>query len=140
MHPRNSIRPATRAMLILVGLSITSVACAVDLSGYDGQQLFGRFCASCHGPIGLGDGPVASSLAVEVPDLTRIAKRHGGQFPNERLYQIIDGRLTRPPHGTREMPVWGREFLRADGDDPAALTRAQEVIGKMVEYLRSIQK
>ncbi len=75
-----------------------------------------------------------------VPDLTRIAKRHGGQFPTERMYQIIDGRLTRPPHGTRDMPVWGWEFSRVDGDDAAAKARADEVIAKLVEYLRSVQK
>jgi mono/diheme cytochrome c family protein len=113
---------------------------AVDLSSYNGEQLFTRFCASCHGTTALGDGPVSPAIKVIVPDLTRIAKRHGGTFPAERVHQIIDGRLTRPPHGSREMPVWGWEFLRVDGDDPAAQQRAEDLITRMVEYLRSIQK
>ncbi|MEO8223448.1 MAG: c-type cytochrome [Gammaproteobacteria bacterium] len=43
--------------------------------GYSGAQLFQRFCASCHGPAGYGDGPVVESLNVVIPDLTRLAKR-----------------------------------------------------------------
>jgi mono/diheme cytochrome c family protein len=124
----------------VVALGFAANCQAVDLSGYTGEQLFTRFCASCHGTTAMGDGPVAPALNAAVPDLTRIAKRHGGNFPAERLHQIIDGRLTRPPHGTRTMPVWGWEFLTADGDSPEARLRAEELIGRMVEYLHSIQK
>jgi len=119
---------------------LAAQAHAVELSSYTGAELYQRFCASCHGKTGTGDGPVASSLAVVTPDLTRIAKRHGGNFPAERIYQIVDGRLTRPPHGTRDMPVWGWEFLRVDGDDPAAKQRAQDLIGRLVEHLRLMQR
>lgn len=121
-------------------LMLTAPSHAVELSSYTGEQLYKRFCASCHGVTGMGDGPVSSSLAVVTPDLTRIAKRHGGNFPAERIYQIIDGRLTRPPHGTRDMPVWGWEFLRVDGDDLAARQRAQELIGRLVEHVRAMQR
>jgi mono/diheme cytochrome c family protein len=129
-----------RLWLALIITTAAHSAAAVDLSSYNGEQLFNRFCASCHGVGAKGDGPVSSALATVPPDLTRIAKRHGGEFPTERVYQIIDGRLTRPPHGTREMPVWGWEFLRVDGDDPTAKARAEEVISRLVGYLRSVQK
>jgi mono/diheme cytochrome c family protein len=130
-----------RPLGIAIALYLTAAQVhAVDLSSYNGQQLFMRFCASCHGATGMGDGPVASSFTVMVPDLTRISKRQGGTFPADRIHQIIDGRLTRPPHGTREMPVWGWEFLRVDGDDPAARQRADDLITRLVEYLRSIQR
>jgi mono/diheme cytochrome c family protein len=56
---------------------------AEDLSAYDGSQLYQRFCASCHGVHGLGDGSVAPSLKISVPDLTHIARRHGGKFPTD---------------------------------------------------------
>jgi mono/diheme cytochrome c family protein len=130
------VRPLALAALLFSAAS----ANAVELSNYTGQELYKRFCASCHGITGEGDGPVASSMKVMTPDLTRIAKRQSGKFPAERLHQIIDGRLTRPPHGTRDMPVWGREFTMVDGDDEAARQRAEELIQKLVEHLRSIQK
>jgi mono/diheme cytochrome c family protein len=129
-----------RMLAATIALGFAASSQAVELSSYTGEQLFNRFCASCHGTTALGDGPVAPAIKVIVPDLTRITKRHGGNFPTDRIHQIIDGRLTRPPHGTREMPVWGWEFLRADGDSPDARQRAEELITRMVEYLRSIQK
>jgi hypothetical protein len=42
-----------------------------------------------------------------VPDLTLLARRHGGTFPEDEVRKIIDGRTTLPPHGSREMSVWG---------------------------------
>jgi mono/diheme cytochrome c family protein len=134
-----SVASLARTLFLATALLCDS-AQAVDLSTYTGPELYKRFCASCHGVTGEGDGPVASSIKVMTPDLTRIAKRQNGRFPAERLHQIIDGRLTRPPHGTREMPVWGREFNMADGDDEAAQMRTEELIRKLVEYLQSIQK
>jgi mono/diheme cytochrome c family protein len=127
-------------LTVLVSLGFAANCRAVDLSSYTGEQLFIRFCASCHGSTATGDGPVAPELKAIVPDLTRIAKRQGGKFPAERIHQIIDGRLTRPPHGARDMPVWGWEFLTADGDSPAARQRAEELITRMVTHLRTIQK
>jgi mono/diheme cytochrome c family protein len=129
-----------RILAALSALGFAANSYAVDLSSYTGEQLFTRFCASCHGTTASGDGPVAPELKSIVPDLTRIAKRQGGKFPADRIHQIIDGRLTRPPHGSRDMPVWGWEFLAADGDSPAARERAEELITRMVEYLRTIQK
>lgn len=90
----------------------------------------------CHGRSGFGDGPVASQLKVLVPDLTRIAKRHGGVFPAEDVRRIIDGRSVHMAHGTRTMPVWGYDFRAGAGTDSAA---SDELVRRLVEYLRSIQ-
>lgn len=46
------------AIFALAGLP----AFAQDLSGYDGPQLYRRFCASCHGKGGEGDGPQGHAL------------------------------------------------------------------------------
>jgi|ERR1019366_4366691 mono/diheme cytochrome c family protein len=126
------------AAAALAMLLITSCP-AEDLSRYDGAQLYQRFCASCHGIQGFGDGPVASSIKSMLPDLTRIAKRHGGAFPAAQLRRIIDGRDVQPAHGTREMPVWGYEFRRALASDSSGSQSADELIGRLVDYLRSIQ-
>jgi len=128
---------------VLVALIVSSVATsatkAEDLSGYSGPELYRAYCASCHGVEGRGDGPVASSLSVEVPDLTQIAHRQGGRFPADQIRKIIDGRTTMPPHGTRAMPVWGRAFRAAAVNAPQGEAQADRLVELLVRYLRSIQ-
>jgi mono/diheme cytochrome c family protein len=126
-------------VLLLAATFLAPVAVAEDLSTYSGEELFGRFCASCHGLKGEGEGPVAPFFRVAPPDLTEIARRHGGEFPYERVREIIDGRKILAPHGWREMPVWGREFITAEGDTPEGRARADALINRLVDYLRSLQ-
>jgi len=113
---------------------------ADEAPDYSGAELYRVFCASCHGAHAHGNGPVAGSLKVKAPDLTRIARRRDGHFPDETITQIIDGREPRTAHGTRDMPVWGQEFYGMSGDDPARRARSDELIARMVDYLRSIQR
>jgi mono/diheme cytochrome c family protein len=106
----------------------------------DGRTLFGQFCVSCHGTTARGDGPVAPALRMAVPDLTTLRQRSGGRFPTDRVTETIDGRAVLPAHGTREMPVWGYELeARSAADSPGRAT-AQALTGRLVEYLRSIQR
>ena len=56
-----------------------------------GDNLYGMYCASCHGEDAKGHGPMAKWLKVPPPDLTRIAARNGGTFPLERVDRIISG-------------------------------------------------
>lgn len=109
------------------------------LSDYSGQEIFQRFCSSCHGESGRGDGPVAATLAVSVPNLTELSRRYGDRFPAQELRETIDGRNLVIAHGARTMPVWGYEFWWEDGADIEAETTARETIDKLVEYIRSIQ-
>ena len=109
---------------------------APDMSG---AELYRVFCASCHGVEARGDGPVASTLAPTVPDLTRIAKRNGGTFPTERVRATINGQAIPRAHGTRAMPVWGWDFYAINREDPARRKRVNELIGRLVDYLASIQ-
>src|SRR5690606_37781376 len=106
-----------------------------------GLEMYQRLCASCHGVDGKGDGPVSSLIKIGVPDLTRIAYRDGGEFPAEDVRRTIDGRFERRAHGPRDMPVWGWEFYGAvNSDDAAERARVDAMIGRMVDYLRSIQE
>src|SRR4051812_8959125 len=75
-----------------------------------GQRDFMTYCASCHGETAVGDGTVAEYLAVKAADLTKLARKYGGKFPEERVAQIIDGRQTLRVHGTSAMPIWGDWF------------------------------
>ncbi len=113
---------------------------AVTLEDYSGEELFWRFCGSCHGSEARGDGPVSRSLNVAVPDLTTIERRYG-EFPAAAIRDVIDGRgIDRRAHGTREMPVWGYEFWVEEGGDVNAQRAVRDAINKLVEYLRSIQR
>ena len=118
---------------------ITRTSVGADYTTYSGEKLFQRFCAACHGTQAKGDGPVASSLAVQVPNLRELSLRNKGTFPAEKIVRIIDGRTLLNPHGSRSMPVWGDEFLRAEAGDPVAEQETADMIKKMVEYLHSIQ-
>lgn len=124
---------------ILAGM-VCAVSAGQELNGYTGQGLFKEYCASCHGVDGHGNGPVAASLKGKVPDLTRIAARHGGKFPADQVRTMIDGRTIVPPHGSRDMPVWGWAFKVPGANDPQTEYRVQGLIGLLVEYLSTIQK
>jgi mono/diheme cytochrome c family protein len=125
--------PVLSALALAVTLGLPTPGSAEELGGYTGAQLYKRFCASCHGPEGAGDGPVAATLRIRPPDLAGIMNRHGGQFPEETLRQILDGRSGVAAHGGRDMPVWGAELKQA-GADPDVL------IARLVGQLRAMQK
>ncbi len=126
-------------VMVLAGCASGAVL-AGEFSDYSGRQLYGRFCASCHGEAGFGDGPVAPALKVMIPDLTRMYQRSGGKFPEERVRRIIDGRQVYPIHGTRYMPVWGQELWLEEGANQQAADDVKKMVDRLVEYLRSIQQ
>jgi len=106
----------------------------------EGAELYRLHCAGCHGAAGHGDGPVAPLMAITVPDLTRIAARRGGRFPEDEVARIIDGLSPLAAHGTRHMPVWGYEFYSSDSDDETALRQATERVERLTRFLGSIQQ
>lgn len=124
--------------LLLLLAAAPASAQPFGLEDLSGGELFARFCASCHGESGRGDGPVAATLNTLVPDLTRIAERYGS-FAADDVRQTIDGRSLVVAHGTRFMPVWGYEFWVEEGADITAEGAAREFIDRIVEYLRTIQ-
>lgn len=131
---------AVAVVVVLVLLLIATVtARAQDFSEYSGAQLYQRFCASCHGEKGFGDGPVSKSLNVMVPDLTRIAKRQNGVYPEAKVRQIIDGRQLLAAHGTRTMPVWGYEFESQNGATAGGAKKTELIVQRLADHVRSMQ-
>jgi mono/diheme cytochrome c family protein len=104
-----------------------------------GETLYRRYCASCHGVLGDGTGPVAPSLALRPSDLTRLAERHGWPLPKELLARYIDGREQVPAHGSREMPVWGRRLYEGVQPGPGLEGAKAVVIWAILDYLETIQ-
>jgi mono/diheme cytochrome c family protein len=127
----------------LFAIVLACIACdafAADDVSKSGKELYERYCASCHGVTGRGDGPVARSLRVEVPDLTRYAERHGDFFDRALVEQVIDGRHVIGAHGSRAMPVWGEDFSRAQLGDPNAERATRIAITRLADYLWQLQR
>lgn len=84
-------------------------------------------------------------LRTSPTDLTVLTKNNQGVFPTKRLYEVIEGAAV-PSHGSREMPIWGREYRVEDAQryheargsyDAQALVRAR--ILALLEYINRIQ-
>ena len=87
------------------------------IDSVDGPALFKAYCAVCHGTDARGAGPMSVSLKVAPADLTRIAARNGGVYPQARVERVISGEeLITGGHGTRAMPVWGPIFSQIAWD------------------------
>ncbi len=108
------IRKVGAAVLILavvaVGAVIYSLARRSTEVPAHGQELYTRYCASCHGVGGKGDGRAAEALEPRPTDLTRLRERYGGSSPLREIMAAIDGRRPVRAHGDSVMPVWGVVF------------------------------
>jgi hypothetical protein len=72
-----------------------------------------------------------------------MSKNNNGTFPFWAAYEIVDGRSGVGAHGTREMPVWGKEFYQSSRDGSQGISTETIVRGQIMElliYLRSIQQ
>lgn len=135
-----------RSQIVTVGISFgVFLALAPAASAQDekvvtrtgGSSLFRTYCAACHGAEAKGDGSIASSLRVAPPDLTLLAKRAKGTFPEEEVHRIIDGRKPVKGHGGPDMPVWGDAFKAST--EGYSEEKVKEKIEALVDFLKSIQ-
>jgi len=130
---------ATRLVAGIIVLSCSTTALAGQgATAPTGSGLFVNHCVSCHGPQAKGNGPMVSVLQIKPADLTTIAKRNGGKFPTDVVFQTIDGRKPVRGHGGQGMPVWGDTFQRVEGGATPDVARAR--IDALVRYLESIQQ
>ena len=132
-------------VLGLAALCLTASALA-QTAKYDwGRSEYLSNCAVCHGVTGKGDGPYRDFINKSPSDLTTLAKRNGGVFPIDRVYATIDGREMVKWHGTRDMPIWGADFVVSATNqasefyyDPEVIARSKILI--LVDYLYRIQE
>lgn len=99
-----------------------------------GKIEYASKCAVCHGLDAKGDGPFARQLKTAPADLTQLAKRNGGVFPEGTVNETIDGTKDVEAHGPRDMPIWSYKY--GGGNYPGRKTRQQALI----DYLRHIQE
>jgi len=102
-----------------------------------GKKTYTEYCASCHGEDGKGVGPAASALKTPPSDLTTLAKRHAGKFPEDYVSEIV--RFGKPiqAHGSSDMPVWGPIFYARDKFNEVAVRKR---IKNLCAYLATLQE
>lgn len=100
-----------------------------------GAELYKQHCAVCHGNDLKGNGPFPSPYRVP-PDLTTLARRHGGKFPDAYVSNVLRNGAKLPAHSPAEMPVWGTEFEATDRLDKTQVTMR---IKNLTNYIKSLQ-
>jgi mono/diheme cytochrome c family protein len=127
---------------ILAGIILYFATQPTEVVAVQGRDLYLRYCASCHGISGQGDGPVAAALQPPPADLTRLRGRYGEQHPLRQAIAAIDGRLPVRAHGASAMPVWGEVIEREMKDQrigwPQATTVQRERL--IAEYVMTLQR
>lgn len=128
----------TVALMSTAGLAQAQQKPKLDI----GKAEYEARCAVCHGTDGKGKGAYTPYLKSPAPDLTALAKSNRGVFPLQRVYDVIEG--AGPGHGTRDMPVWGREFSVEAAEyygevpyDAQAIVRGRVLA--LAEYLNRLQ-
>jgi len=102
-----------------------------------GKGMYMAYCAACHGADGKGDGPAAPALKATPTNLTMLAAKNGGTFPDAHVMQVIRGDSMTAAHGNKDMPIWGPVFVQIAGHDTA---QVQQRIRNLTKYLESIQE
>ena len=123
---------------LVVAISALAAGCAQQPTRHaSGAETFATHCAACHGQRGEGDGPVASTLSVPVPNLRTLAQRNGA-FPTEWVASKIDGRDLPSAHGDTAMPIWGSVF-DTTGQLFVDAESSKQRIDAVVEFLLELQ-
>jgi mono/diheme cytochrome c family protein len=127
-------------LALALGAGTTAAQGVIDR----GEAQYMRLCAVCHGPTGVGDGPIGQLLAQKPRNLTALAKDSNGIFLFSEVYQAINGRRGIRGSGAAEMPIWGDYFLAEalpNTIHPGIV--AEEVVQgrilSLVYYLQTIQ-
>jgi mono/diheme cytochrome c family protein len=129
------MRPLAPGAALIFGLA----ACMADerMPGpQEGAMLFADNCTACHDYQGSG-GELAGGG--QAPDLTQIAARNGGVFPQAEVLTQIDG--YGQGRAGEAMPEFGKllEGPLVPVDIDGALTPTPRPLAALLVYLESIQ-
>ena len=133
------IRLTIIAAAIVLGMGIARpMSWAAE--GDQGRAYYLRYCGSCHGLEGKGDGTVSRSLKVKPADLTQLKKNNKGVFTLEKVIAPIDGKARIGAHGESKMPVWGEIFEKAASAQKEPVTTSAAQVKSIAEYVSTIQR
>jgi len=130
--PKTQIFISLMAIVLVAGIARAEPSAKSD---------YMRHCADCHGVDGKGKGPEVQVVpGYTTADLTRVSAAHGGNFPREEVYDVIDGRKTIPAHVRKNMPVWGYVFQPDKKElSPEANAEVKRRISALVDYIQTLQ-
>lgn len=123
---------ATLGLLLAAMLPWAGATYAADTTS--GAALYRKYCASCHGLAGQGDGPVGALLSTPPTDLTKL------RSTESELMRQIDGRSVIRAHGTSQMPVWGEVFEESLIGEPHRRRTTLLKLEALADYVRSLHK
>ncbi|MCB1380598.1 MAG: c-type cytochrome [Alphaproteobacteria bacterium] len=136
---------AISALVFTVVLTGGAAAAEDDLAA--GRAEYERSCVACHGADGKGHGEFAKYLTVKPADLTQLAKANHGQYPFQKIFQVIDGRAVARAHGDGPMPIWGDRYIASSGAAGAEPYRTYSAepfvrarILELTYYIQSLQE
>lgn len=109
----------------------------VPVNPTSGVDMYKEYCAVCHGVDGKGNGPAATALKKMPTDLTQLAHKNGGKYPEELVAASIRGDTLLPAHGSQNMPVWGTLFHSGMGQRPES--EVQLRIVNLTTYIKTLQ-
>lgn len=109
---------------------------ARNIDSLEGKDLFKQFCAVCHGVDGKGKGPAAEALKRPPTDLTRLATRNKGKYPEISVQMSIRNPKGVVEHGTGEMPMWGPILTQSSLNKHVGEMR----IHALVDYIKTMQQ
>jgi mono/diheme cytochrome c family protein len=101
-----------------------------------GEQLYKRYCAVCHGHDLKGNDRISTEFKNPPPDLTTLAQRHKGEFPDAFVESVLRNGVSDPAHRNSEMPIWGSVFAASKDENPQIATTR---ILNLTSYIKSLQ-
>ena len=106
----------------------------------EGQRVYAKECAACHGARGEGAGPASLGLDVVPPDLTGLQQRNDGYFPREFVRRFVMGRLEKDDPAS-PMPDFSSVGLRHVYPEGGADGEVLETdFANLLDYLEAIQE
>lgn len=128
----------------IAGVILLAVSNQAAFAQPAGKLDYDQYCAGCHGVHGKGDGAALQVIPGFKPtDFTRMSATHGGQFPSDEVYQVIDGRKRVPGHTDwdSDMPLWGLQF-QTEGKEfsPESEAKVKRRIADLVTYVQTFDR
>ena len=117
-------RPFLRAGLLLLALAALSGCIREE----EMKLVYAQRCASCHGPAGRGDGPIARALSAKIPDF-----RH--TVDNRDVFEIR--RIIKKGKGI--MPAFEPALEKYQVQDMVRMVRVLSMEGRDVEWWEKLE-